>query len=218
MNAPYVRGGDIDRARENVREVHYKNIHEEGAVTAVPRETFVSARPVQKYAVPVDRHEVERQEVVGHGPPVAPEEISRRPSVREVHAPVARSAPNTPPPMTQRPQPSPRPQPSWNVKSTAVEPVHEQRKVEERQLEEDAKMQQRHQQERAAPAAAAQGNQQELREKQGQEQRAQEQRHEQERAAAKTAAPVPAAAPKPAPKPVTKEKEKEKGKPPVRWR
>jgi hypothetical protein len=92
VNVTYVHVTNIVVVRGNVSDIHYRNMQVEGAVTAVPRETFVSARPVHPAAVPFGAKEVAQAEVVGHAGPVTPQHDSKI-----VAAPSGR-APAVPPP------------------------------------------------------------------------------------------------------------------------
>jgi len=92
----------------NVVNVRYANQNVRGAVTVVPQEAFVTARPVARAAVAVDEREIGQAQVVGAAPPVAPRRESvmaaqgpgrvAAPPARFVdHAVVARTAPPPPP-------------------------------------------------------------------------------------------------------------------------
>jgi len=217
INYTTAQYGSIQPRSVDVGGMKYRNMREEGAVTAVSRESFRAARPARGHAVTVEPREIEHQDVVSHGPPVAPVhgEIPR--ATAGGRGTMPRSEPNTLPPAVQRSDPS------WKAQPAAVEPDRRQeRKVEERQLVEDTRMQDRHQQERqqeqrAAAPAPARVNDQAIRQRQVAEQQQQEARHQQEikqlQAATK---PAPRAAPAPAPAPASKEKEH--GKPPGRQR
>ncbi len=60
----------------NVTNVRYVNQGVQGAVTVVPREAFVGARPVNQFAVRVDARQVATAQVVGSTAPVAPQRVS----------------------------------------------------------------------------------------------------------------------------------------------
>lgn len=79
----------------NVTNVRYVNQGVVGAVTAVPHDAFIHARPVAASAVVVSRDEIVRARVVGTTAEVAPvrESVVARPAgVMAVHAPPARFA------------------------------------------------------------------------------------------------------------------------------
>lgn len=60
----------------NVTNVRYVNQTVPGAVTAVPHDTFVSARPVNRSFVAVDARVVAQAQVVGTAAPIAPQRVS----------------------------------------------------------------------------------------------------------------------------------------------
>ena len=92
----------------NVTNVRYVNQNVQGAVTAVPRDAFVSARPVRDHAMAVNARDMAQAPVVGTTAQVAPERRSvlgqpdrgaaAAPPARYAERPVvARSAPAPPP-------------------------------------------------------------------------------------------------------------------------
>lgn len=99
---------NVSVIRTNVTNVTYVNQRVVGAVTVVPHEAFVSARPVAAVAVRVSPGVVMQARVVGYTAPVAPQRVSvlGNASVTVVHGPpqrvvarevVARTAPPPPP-------------------------------------------------------------------------------------------------------------------------
>ena len=115
---PAYRVSDVYVRQVNVTQVNVTNINAvnlryanrdvRGAVTAVPREAFVTARPVAGAAVAVDEREIARAQVLGTAPPVAPrrESVLASQAQGRVAAPparfvdravVARTAPVPPP-------------------------------------------------------------------------------------------------------------------------
>ena len=82
VSATYVRNVNITHVTNvtvinnvNVTNVHYVNQNVAGAVTAVPQNAFVSARPVAQAAVVVPRGAMAQAEIVGHAPAVAPSAV-----------------------------------------------------------------------------------------------------------------------------------------------
>lgn len=73
----------------NVTNVRYMNQNVQGAVTAVPHEAFISARPVAQASVRVDAREVAQAQVVGTTAQVAP----RRESVMARTGPAVAAPP-----------------------------------------------------------------------------------------------------------------------------
>ena len=67
---------NINVTNINVTNVTYVNQSVPGAVTAVPRDAFVSARPVAQAAVTVSRQQMQVASVIGTAAPVAPERVS----------------------------------------------------------------------------------------------------------------------------------------------
>ena len=73
----YVRNINIVHVTDiNVTNIRYANQTVAGAVTAVPNETFVSARSVSRASVAIPREAVMRAEIVGPAAPIAPTRAS----------------------------------------------------------------------------------------------------------------------------------------------
>ena len=89
VNITHVSVTNID-----VVNVRYVNRDVRGAVTAVPREAFVQARPVARAAVAMDAREIAQGQVVGAAPLVAPrrESVLANPEQRSMSGPPARFA------------------------------------------------------------------------------------------------------------------------------
>jgi hypothetical protein len=105
VNVAYVRDVTVIN-RVEVTNVTYVNQRVVGAVTVVPHDVFVSARPVAAAAVVVPQREIVSARVVGYTAPVAPERVSVVGVAVVGHAPparfvertvVVRSAPPPPP-------------------------------------------------------------------------------------------------------------------------
>jgi hypothetical protein len=111
VSAVYVRQMNIAQVsdvtvidRVNVENVRYANQAVPGAVVAVPRDAFVSARPVAAAAVRMDAREAAAAPVIGMTAAVAPQRESVLAGPRRTSAPPARFAErkvvmkSTPPP------------------------------------------------------------------------------------------------------------------------
>ncbi len=226
VNITNVHVTNINVTNVNVQNIHYKNVQVAGAVTAVPRETFVGAKPVRTAALPLQPQDVRQIQVVAHSPPVTP-----RPESRET--PVA-SHPAAPPPRVAthitelHAEPPPHAAPAaapavpptrMNGPGTAVrvpvdprpraDIIAQQRAVQSRQVLEHAQLQDKHLQEKAsAPKGQAPPQMQARQQKETQTMEA---RHATENAPKHPVSPAKVAPPpKPAPKP------KEEPKPPAR--
>ncbi len=115
VNITHVNVTNINVTNVNVTNVRYVNQNVQGAVTAVPQQAFVSARPVGQVATVVSAREAAQAQVVGTTAAVSPrpESIVRRPpTVSAVSQPPAqvlqrpvavRTAP-PPPPVSFRAQ------------------------------------------------------------------------------------------------------------------
>jgi hypothetical protein len=115
VNVTHVNVTNINVTNVNVTNVRYVNQNVQGAVTAVPQQAFVSARPVGQVATVVSAREAAQAQVVGTTAalPPRPESIVRRPATQSavsrppaqiVERPVAvRTAP-PPPPVSFRAQ------------------------------------------------------------------------------------------------------------------
>ena len=97
VNITHVNVTNINVTNVNVTNVRYVNQSVQGAVTAVPQQTFVSARPVAQVATVVPAREAAQAQVVGTTAALAPrpESVVARPAGA---APVARP----PAPVMQR--------------------------------------------------------------------------------------------------------------------
>ena len=80
INAPHVVNVNVTNI--NVTNVTYVNRNVPGAVTVVPRETFVRAQPVGRAAIAVSREQIGAAAVVGAAAPVAPQHTSVAGDVR----------------------------------------------------------------------------------------------------------------------------------------
>jgi hypothetical protein len=115
VNITHVNVTNINVTNVNVTNVRYVNQNVQGAVTAVPQQAFVSARPVGQVATVVSAREAAQAQVVGTTAAVSPrpESIVRqpatvsavtRPPAQVLQRPVAvRTAP-PPPPVSFRAQ------------------------------------------------------------------------------------------------------------------
>ena len=113
VNITHVNVTNINVTNVNVTNVRYVNQNVQGAVTAVPQQAFVTARPVNQVATVVPQREAMQAQVVGTTAAVAPrpQSIAVRPAAAVVHPPatllqqrvVTRRAP-PPPPVTFRAQ------------------------------------------------------------------------------------------------------------------
>jgi hypothetical protein len=115
VNVTHVNVTNINVTNVNVTNVRYVNQSVQGAVTAVPQQAFVSARPVGQVATVVSARDAAQAQVVGTTAAVSPrpESIVRRPAnvsavsrppAQIVERPVAvRTAP-PPPPVSFRAQ------------------------------------------------------------------------------------------------------------------
>lgn len=102
----YVRQVNVTHVTNiNVVNERYINQRVPGAVTAVPRETFVSARPVARSAVRLDARELAQAQVVGTTAPIAPRRESVLAGSPRAGAPPARYAERTVVVRTAPPQP-----------------------------------------------------------------------------------------------------------------
>ena len=107
VNVTHVNVTNINVTNVNVTNVRYVNQNVRGAVTAVPQQTFVSARPVGQAATVVSQRDAMQAQVVGTTAAVAPrpQSIAVRPAAAVVHPPAAvlqhrvvtRAAPPPPP-------------------------------------------------------------------------------------------------------------------------
>ena len=107
INVTHVNVTNINVTNVNVTNVRYVNQNVQGAVTAVPQQAFVSARPVAREAVVVTPQQAAQMQVVGHAAVVAPrpESVVVRPAVAVARPPaqilqhtvVARATPPPPP-------------------------------------------------------------------------------------------------------------------------
>ena len=115
VNVTHVNVTNINVTNVNVTNVRYVNQNVQGAVTAVPQQTFVSARPVGREATIVSAREASQAQVVGSTAAVAPRPesiVARPPTAGPVarppaqilqHTVVAKAAP-PPPPVSFRTQ------------------------------------------------------------------------------------------------------------------
>lgn len=108
VNITHVNVTNVNVTNVNVTNVRYVNQNVQGAVTAVPQQTFVGARPVAQAATVVPAREAAQAQVVGTTAAVAPraESLAPRPAGAAVaqpparimqHTVVARAAPPPPP-------------------------------------------------------------------------------------------------------------------------
>ena len=121
----------------NVTQITYVNQRVPNGVTAVPRETFVNARPVAKNVVPVDPKQI-AQAPVTHVAPVQPVKASvlgagapaKMPPASVVSRPViAKRSPAPPPPPFEQKQSSTNARPSAPANVRPVEPAPRQPEV-----------------------------------------------------------------------------------------
>jgi hypothetical protein len=114
INVPHVNVTNV-----NAANVTYVNRNVPGAVTAVPRDTFVRSRSVSSVAVAVPRGAAQAGNVVGHAAPVAPQSGGVRDARPRAAAPPAavlnrpvvvrrQPAAQAQPPALSRPQVQPR--------------------------------------------------------------------------------------------------------------
>ncbi len=105
VNVTNTRITNIDVTNVNVTNINYVN---RSAVVAVPQNSFVSAQPVQRAAVPVNAEQIRQAQVIGAAPKVAPQpqSVVANSSGRKAAAPpaaltsrpvVAKLAPPPPP-------------------------------------------------------------------------------------------------------------------------
>jgi hypothetical protein len=82
VNVTHVNVTNINVTNVNVTNVRYVNQNVQGAVTAVPQQAFVSARPVGQVATVVPARDAAQAQVVGTTAAVAPrpESVVRRPA------------------------------------------------------------------------------------------------------------------------------------------
>ncbi len=121
VNITNVHVTNINVTNVNVQNIHYKNVQVAGAVTAVPRETFVSAKPVRTAALPLQPQDVRQIHVVAHTPPVTPSAASR---ITPVSAHAAAPPPRVATHITElhaEPPPRPAPKPAPAVPPTKNE-------------------------------------------------------------------------------------------------
>ncbi|HYM25129.1 MAG TPA: DUF6600 domain-containing protein [Vicinamibacterales bacterium] len=91
----------------NVTNIRYVNRAVPGAVTAVPRDTFVRAQPVARAAVAVPREAVQAAPVVAHTPPVQPDPRASRVGEAARRAPAPPAAAVNRPVVARTPPPAP---------------------------------------------------------------------------------------------------------------
>ncbi len=129
INVAHVRVVDV-----NVVNVSYVNRAVPGAVVMVREDDFIHARPVAGAALAVDARAMERAQVLGHAPMVAPvrESVVMGPAAVGVHAPpariveratVTRMAPPPPPVPFRMKQDALRANPGRPLEPAAVESI-----------------------------------------------------------------------------------------------
>ena len=164
VNVTYVHVTNINVTNVHVQNIQYRNAQVAGAVTAVPRETFVSAKPVRTTEVALRERDLAHAVTVADAAPVAPRPQSRAPALAahpaaeppahvETRVAETRSRPPVVPAHTAPPPAN------MNGPKTAVrvpidprpqaDAVAKQRAVMSRQVLEHAQLQDKHQQERA---------------------------------------------------------------------
>jgi hypothetical protein len=115
VNITHVNVTNINVTNVNVTNVRYVNQNVQGAVTVVPQQAFVSARPVAREAVVVTPQQTAQMQVVGHTAVVAPRPESivarpvgavavARPPAQILQRTVVAKAPPPPPPVSFRAQ------------------------------------------------------------------------------------------------------------------
>jgi hypothetical protein len=115
VNVTNVHVTNVNVTNVNVTNVQYRNQRVNGAVTAVPRETFASARPIGRVAYVVPQHEAQSAKVEWKNstPP--------RPATFESHAAVRETKVNRPVAPTPRVQPNRDIRPDVNVRAHAAD-------------------------------------------------------------------------------------------------
>jgi hypothetical protein len=216
LSVTYVHVTNINVTNVHVQNIPYRNAQVAGAVTAVPRETFVSAKEVKGTEVALRPTDLTRTMAVADAAPVTPRSASKVPATgaHAAAAPPAQvatrmAAANTLPPVA--PAHSSGAKTAMRVPVDArpqAEAVARQRALMSRQVLEHAQLQDKHQQERSTlpPGKTSPSMQQ----RQGAETEKMETRHSTEN---RSPHPAPPHGPPPSPPPA---KTGDGAKPPAR--